>query len=72
MQCIVGTLDVLRNNYRGKTIEQAIGIKPIISSERIFHKLKGSCQELQEKIGLARLKIGLDCTRIWRGSHGLC
>jgi len=31
MQCIVGTLDVLRNNYRGKTIEQAIGIKPILS-----------------------------------------
>ena len=46
------TQDVLQNKW-GKTIEQVIGINPILIKEEIFPKLNDTHKELLEKIGLS-------------------
>jgi len=42
----------------GKTIEQVIGINPILSKEQIFNNLNDTRQELLEKIGLTFNEFG--------------
>ena len=51
------TQDVLWNKW-GKTIEQVIGINPILSKGEIFRKLHDTHQELLEKIGLTFNEFG--------------
>jgi len=51
------TQDILRNKW-GKTIEQVIGINPILSKEKIFNNLNDIRQELLEKIGLTFNEFG--------------
>ena len=52
------TQNILRNKW-GKTIEQVIGINPILSKEKVFYDLNATRQELQlEKIGLTFNEFG--------------
>ena len=51
------TQDILRNKW-GKTIEQVIGINPILSKEKIFNNLNDTRQELLQKIGLTFNEFG--------------
>ena len=51
------TQDVLRNKW-GKTIEQVIGINPILSKGEIFRNLHDTRQEFLEKIGLTFNEFG--------------
>ena len=51
------TQDILRNKW-GKTIEQVIGINPILSKGDIFNQLNDTRHELLEKIGLTFNEFG--------------
>ena len=53
----LATQDISRNKW-GKTIEQVIGINPILSKEKNFNNLNDIRQELLEKIGLTFNEFG--------------